>query len=79
MGIYWRCSICPTIEHTSGFCKEVMHTHALQYGQIVKYSLLPCRSLAEAKSYRTVKYRRRFGLRKQPTNKRVGKILVGKK
>jgi hypothetical protein len=70
MVIYWRCSKCEVIESTSPLCQEVLHTHVLDHEQIVKYNLLACRTMAEAKSYRAVKLKGRFGLRKPPKKRK---------
>jgi hypothetical protein len=63
--VYWRCSVCDNIELTSPYVVQLMHTHNNpQYPGGMNFSLLACRSLKEAKSYRKVRRKGRFGLRK---------------
>lgn len=61
--IYWRCTKCDFVEVTSPYVVDLRHTHMLSDGNGGIFSLLACRSMAEAKAYKVVRRKGRFGLR----------------
>ena len=68
--IYWRCVKCEVIEISSHYVVSIYHDHEGQIGTW-RYSLMVCRTKAEARGLIVVKRRNRTGFRK-PSKRRKG-------
>ena len=65
MTYFWRCAKCEIVEVTSYLVLQLIHTHVDEYSNVLNFSLIACRSMREARSYRVVKRKGKIGLMKR--------------
>lgn len=78
--VFWRCPECLTIERTEGPVDSVTHTHWNTDHRVqMRWALLACRTMHEAKSMVRVRRGNRVGMRRAPKAKpfKVGSFFDG--